>query len=145
MRPGDFKRKAVTAAAAAGIVVTGFVGGVAVSSADDQDEILPYQPPTINTEPLEDMPVSDASGDLVACDDGNPLLVDENTVPPEFVPDYEVDASGQTATTEALVARCGPDGGQGAPVWVPMSVGVENPVNAPDPYVWDQYYHGHPR
>lgn len=96
-------------------------------------------PPGRIAKPGETVPVVGSEGKPIACDDGEPLMIDPvaDDPPQDLIQTPATSDPSVLETVEGAVPRCDPEGGgpDASPVWVPESVGAEHPVNAPQRFV----------
>lgn len=129
-------REVAEPTAGAGRVVVDVAGGIGrrVGIAFERRE-----PSGQVTKPGEKVAVAGPEGRPIVCDDGEPLLIDPvaDDPPRDLIQTRATSDPSVLETVEGAVPRCGPEGGgpDASPVWVPESVGVEHPVDAPQRYV----------
>lgn len=119
-------------------VATSFVLGVVTSGVGS--ESLEDVPPltdrssVVKFEPGQTFPVSGPDGEVITCDDGKTLRMDpiRDDPPPGLIEVRPTDDPSVEETVDGAVPRCGADGGEGEPAWIPEHLAEKYPTTAPE-------------
>lgn len=119
-------------------VAASFVLGVVTSGlgSDSSEDVPPLtdQSNVVKFEPGQTFPVSGPDGEAITCNDGKTLRMDpiRDNPPPDLIEVRPTDDPSVEETVEGAVPRCGADGGEGEPVWIPEHLAEKYPTTAPD-------------